>query len=288
MTIGYDMYIVGDIPGEQENVERARAVEQAARAALDGVQDQRGRMLTDEHQNLPGDGAERYRKEYIERAERMQENDPTLSYEMSRLLAQEVPPSKEYVAAYQAWMDAIHELDKAHASYFRLNIWGMGRARQIMWDLEMLKDGDQDPWPDAPEGLDAEKVEALVELFDDEDVPVRQEDLQKHLAGASEYWTEAYGELTFTDGELEAFATYRKAANNVRAANDDSVPGITLYKLGSNDGWLVTPEECSSAVEIWNSTDQATRDAVLAKAVFFQDWVDFLECASQHGGFTVY
>jgi hypothetical protein len=71
------------------------------------------------------------------------------------------------------------------------------------------------------------------------------------------------------DGQLEQeddkgspeYAAYQAAVDRW-LAYDPAAPGIAYRKLISNDGFQVTPEECASALAVWDALDTLARVAV--------------------------
>jgi hypothetical protein len=78
--------------------------------------------------------------------------------------------------------------------------------------------------------------------------------------------------------------------------------GISGYKLCSNDGWLVTPEELHNALSVYQSR-AADRAEVMHQTFqlefytpedskwlsgYWRQWIAFLKRAEKHGGFRVY
>lgn len=61
--------------------------------------------------------------------------------------------------------------------------------------------------------------------------------------------------------------------------------GIAGYKLCSNDGWLVTPEECRSALAAWESSENKVNETL---DDYWFSWLRFIEGAIEAGGFRVY
>ncbi|GHO60047.1 hypothetical protein KSB_85220 [Ktedonobacter robiniae] len=62
--------------------------------------------------------------------------------------------------------------------------------------------------------------------------------------------------------------------------------GIPAYKFGSNDGWLVTPDELSAALAAY---DACIADGVEPPAfTWWGDWINYLRRAASHGGFRVW
>lgn len=144
------------------------------------------------------------------------------------------------------------ELRAAERSYFRLNIWGMGEARQIMDRAGML---------------DLHRPEAA-RWPKDEDHGV-----------TPEMWNDWDGEPDDkTPAELRA---YLAACAVVTDSQRDVPTGIPLHKLGTNDGWLVTPDEIGAALAALG--DKQLPDA----PQWWAAWVDWLRYAQAHGGFRV-
>lgn len=179
---------------------------------------------------------------------------------------------------------AEHDTVESH-TYFRLNIWGMGRCRDIMDERgEMVHYiGGHPEWPDLSDfGLD--------------EYP---EDVQ---------YDDDYNEIgPWPDGSPEA--QFVAARDAILAYSPPGVRGIPGWKLGSNDGWLVTEEDCKGALAClrdWAITqvdDPSDDAAVRAKMVespivrfddgegpveWWEGWVTFLETASTHGGFRTH
>lgn len=82
----------------------------------------------------------------------------------------------------------------------------------------------------------------------------------------------------YNDTEL-----YKKVFHPVLASHRGECPGIPLFKLESNDPWLITPAEIRPALEDiyrcgcpWPEEDDTER---------WDQWVEFLRGALDHGGF---
>lgn len=130
--------------------------------------------------------------------------------------------------------------------YFRLNIWGMGLCRELMSNAGMLDvEAERGRYPRAADfGAD--------DGVDPEDA----------VPGSPEAACEA-------------------ARLEWRSASTGGL--IPAYKLGSNDGWLVTP------TEIRNSLDALERHGPVAGApTWWPDWVSYLRKMVERGGFEVY
>lgn len=73
--------------------------------------------------------------------------------------------------------------------------------------------------------------------------------------------------------------------------------GIEARKLCSNDGWLVTEEECDSAASVWEALVPEQRaefcvaddaEASADKLAWVERWFSWLRVCSRRGGFRVY
>lgn len=190
--------------------------------------------------------------------------------------------TEKYQAAQTAVEEAAAAMEDAEVNYFRLNIWGMGRAREVMAQVGMVKDGWRG-WPDVPyQGdnpvMDEATFEAMREYAEDQD-----------LAGAAEWPAE----------QTKAYLDYKAEIEATLRRHDGDTPGIGINKLGSNDGWVVTPGECATAAKIWRDLTPEEQDAALDAALdegdthaevraWFEAWVVWLERAAKRGGFQVY
>lgn len=166
----------------------------------------------------------------------------------------------------QLAVHAAHEaMFKAQGYYFQLNIWGMGRCRDLMYDFDMAYPSEPDgDFPDYDGKLDDEQ-----DRLETENVP-REQWPAEVLAYAEEH--EAY-----------------------RTSGMQERPGIAMHKFGSNDGWIVTPIECAGAVEQWKRYC-LDHDLPLThlpvdekgEVEWWPGWLAFLAGAIDHGGFRVY
>jgi hypothetical protein len=163
--------------------------------------------------------------------------------------------SERYAAA-QAEVDRYYKLlDETNVGYFRLNIWGMGIARQIMQERGMIHyEGDHPDWP-------------LVEDFG--------------FSSENEYY-----EASEDDDRKMSY----DAANRQVKVFSPEVPGIPAWKFGSNDGWVVTPIDIGGAMvrlresglsEVMPTYDGHTVD-------WWPDWIEWMNLAAAHGGFEVW
>ena len=163
-------------------------------------------------------------------------------------------PDPELVAIERERWEAWEAMDEAERSYFRLNIGGMGLCREIMADHGMLAF-------EQPEEASFASVPSLPqpeeEHFDDEGEPRTPE---------AEAWQASHESV-------------------LRASSTE--PGIPIWKLGSNDNWLVTPEEILAALEKAPESVTALEDNEWVTVPWWPKWLRFLREAANHGGFRV-
>lgn len=175
----------------------------------------------------------------------------------------DIPEGEERDAAEAAWNEAWKALDRADRSYFRLNIWGMSRCRDLMDVLGMLTGEDAPRFPTPDEY-------GLTELPDD------PEDYEGKERKAAEAKLGLAGRR-FIDG-CQAVTDYEP----------QPVKGIPVGKFGSNDGWLVTPAQCEAALDQWKAQPLAAQRKAEATAEWWPNWIAFLAYAKDRGGFRVY
>lgn len=165
----------------------------------------------------------------------------------------------EYDAAQEKVSAAYDELDKHNLNYFRLNIWGMSRCREYMYDRGMVYTSEHEgEWPQytEPARMDGEDAAAWHARID------------------------AYDEL------------YQKKCLPIVSAHPAGGDTIPVHKFSSNDGWLVTEEECKAAVTsnalfdppVWENPNTKITEPVQ----WWPEWIAFLERASTRGGFRVH
>lgn len=237
--------------------------------------------------------------------ERRREEGPqaSASFETEReamLRAMTRPATEEFIAA-------TNERDKHtlsspdHDPYFRLNIWGMSAFAGRMDALGMLKNtraGDRFPEP-------PEEVEDLVEGLDEAvymarggDIDLSNEaDILKAIEEGctKKAWLECYGPECDnpmprpTKEQINLFVKYTQAHQNHLEAHDPSVPGIDAIKFSSNDGWIVTREECASAIAVWDSLPQEEKDqTVTSEGDYWLSWIEYIRDGAELNGFSVH
>lgn len=246
--MGYDMRFVTTPDGEAEAVAAARKVLDAAVA---------------ERNVIPREEMGRFN---FERAEASGDFDAHESYDGR---------TDRYRHAQDKVDAAFGEMDRAETSYFRLNIFGMGRYRELMFDLGMVF--EDEPYPGFPD------VEDYGTTHDD-----------AWAADSPEDYPEEFKALT--PERLEKANAYLAAQREVLSWHGKAdTPGIPLHKFGSNDGWHVLPVECEAAVRIWEKfvTDHGEENARayvegrLKGYDYWLRWIEYLRGAARHGGFEV-
>ena len=90
--------------------------------------------------------------------------------------------------------------------------------------------------------------------------------------------------------EMPKFKNHKQWEKIVTAPLAGEEPGIPVDKLCSNDGWLVRPEECASAIKQY---ERFSRDIVKIHVgednlEYWDLWIAFIRLAANHGGFRVY
>lgn len=195
--------------------------------------------------------------------------------------------SEEAEAEQVAVERAYGEMIKVDKSYYRFNIWGMAKARAVMWELGMLKPGlSSDDWPQSPEGL-PEEIEDLLSDEADEGMD-RLDDPTFRAQNPS-----------VTNEHVRLYRTRHEAIERHLVRHDGDTPGIGENKFSSNDGWVVTPFECHGAVAKWDAATPEQRAAALLPHVtdewlpseveaWFTDWVNWLRFAQTREGFRVH
>lgn len=183
----------------------------------------------------------------------------------------------EYTEAQAEVSRAYETLLLADVSYFRLNIGGMGRFTEIMDQFGMLKDTHPGDWPEKPEGLTWDQVNAVDP--DNADDPDYAETFE-----------------AMTDEQRTAARAHNEIVEAHLRAHDRDTPGIAVHKLYStNDGWLVTPGEIGYALKVYDETDAERRDKILTaggmpegERDYWDAWIGYLRRAMSRGGFRVF
>ena len=141
-----------------------------------------------------------------------------------------------YRAQYNQFQAAVEEaVEVPDPTYFRLNIWGMSQFAHLMGLAGMLNNTR------APELR-----------YQDFNIPliINKEGLEEEDYESPQYktWKEQY--LGFAS----------------------QGPGIPRGKIqAGNEGWLVSPAECASALAIWEAGDDLTRQYIRAQSEISYD-----------------
>lgn len=170
-----------------------------------------------------------------------------------------------YIAAQAKVNEAFDAMDAADTGYYCLNVWGMRRCRKLMLNFNMVCGGDHPSWPKMGEYGITDESAAYDEMY------LHREDPDDERVSP----------------EVRAYLEAREA---VASHHPEDKTGIPIFKFCSNDGWLVTEDECRQALEAFALT------GVDASAVEYEDetvpwwpsWLNFLRLASVHGGFRVW
>ncbi len=133
-------------------------------------------------------------------------------------------------------MYLVNETGDRDADYFRLNIWGMKVAREIMYPLGMAHDHGREGQP-------------------------------AYVTCPDEHYDRAE----------------RCDCNDPWLSYSPEVPGIPAWKVGSNDGWIVTPIDCQGALHMLAANGPA-EDA----PEWWDGWCSFIQRAAENGGFRVH
>lgn len=102
---------------------------------------------------------------------------------------------------------------------------------------------------------------------------------------------ERFPDFIDADDESLEMIAYNTKLNRVLSAVDDLENGVPAYKFYSNDGWIVTPDECLFlADKLMNRYTQLQYgvDEDLLTAPLVLRFVNYCRAAAKYGGFRVY
>jgi hypothetical protein len=228
------------------------------------------------------------------------------------MLHDEIAPdaTPEYRAAQTRVHNAYILMRAAEKSYFQLNIWGMSRFAKAMYALGMAYDssGPRSAWPEIPGGWES-PVGHTHEALQDDSLYVKGDDgeqtLRERAPEESDLeWARCYVEHYYPGDprlieqehvdEAKAYEAKRREHLSVHPGDAEGIP---LHKLGSNDGWIVTPVESLQALSAWHAAPHEHRQSVLREVgvtgdnqdeSYWQSWLEFLETSTKFDGFEVH
>lgn len=175
--------------------------------------------------------------------------------------------SKEADELQVAVSDAYGEMQLADIGYFRFNIWALGPARDALYEAGVIVE-NEDPgeWPEPSEfGLD--------------EWPDVQWD------GNTQTWVDWDTREPITDEKQLAFLEKARGVRD-HVAEGDATGGIPMYKLCTNDGWLVTPGEIVTGLALADRQNEKWRDELPDNDI--RAFVQWMELARAFGGFRVH
>ncbi len=164
------------------------------------------------------------------------------------------------------YLKAWDDLYEARRSYFRLNDWGMGECRDLMFSFGMLTEEPAPHWPE-PKWFG---------LTDDD-----------QLTDDPEWYDDPEERAAVEAKQTEADRAFRAAQRAVTEYDAGGI-GIPAHKFYGNDGWLVTPRQITAALTAYEKAPQADKKAAEAAHEWWPRWIAYLEFAKDQGGFRVY
>jgi hypothetical protein len=230
----------------------------------------------------------------------------------------DTPPGAdpEYLKAQEEVSRLYEAMGAAERGYFRLNIWGMGKYRDAMLGLGVARMDYSGPrWPE----FDKARTCWIVEVTQKADLGEEcgtgkpgERVLERRSTRVMDpdrwyydwleepkYRTDDYVEPSADVVKL--FEAHRQAIEETKRWRPDPQDDfrIPLHKFGSNDGWLVTPEECFFAGNTLKTIREAESErfyTVLGAAGiqgedglrYFDRWIEYLLLAVERGGFEVH
>ncbi|MEU8919536.1 hypothetical protein AB0D10_01195 [Kitasatospora sp. NPDC048545] len=92
------------------------------------------------------------------------------------------------------------------------------------------------------------------------------------------------GDGKIKPAKAQAFAAAQEAARQRLESYDPSAAGIPRYKVDSNEGWLIAPQEITAALAAYDSHPAAERrDAERSGYCDWPGWIAFLRRAVASG-----
>ncbi|MGN6403539.1 hypothetical protein [Sinomonas sp.] len=175
----------------------------------------------------------------------------TLKADAINRIKHKTPDPADHDDREREYWSCILEADKLdNPSHFRLNAWGMSACSDAMQELGM------EHWPSVS-GDEVMKWPAWDDSLPDD----------------------------------EADEKYERESAPIRTYHSpDEPPTIPGHKLGSNDGWHVTPDEIRAALAAWDARpaeiSKETRE--ITETQWWANWIDYLRRSLDQGGFYVH
>jgi hypothetical protein len=110
------------------------------------------------------------------------------------------------------------------------------------------------------------------------------------LSNEPEFYTEDGDRIEYPIDTAEGL--YQRAI--IAIQRGDTGARIPTWKLASNGAWLVTPEEIERSLQAYTAIVAGDHDAAASCAppvpslTWWDEWIDFLRAAVDHGGIEVY
>jgi hypothetical protein len=156
------------------------------------------------------------------------------------------------------------ELPGVNGGHLRLTGESMARMVKVMRAAGVLDDTRPSTFPDLPDDMDEDRAAELLDaILDDDEIEPPPTAAEKRV--------------------IKAYLKARGAVEGVRSPHPGRVPAC---KFGSNDNWLVWPEECKA---IANGLDRwlAGRRGKGFDKDGVRLWVNYNRAAADHGGYRV-
>jgi hypothetical protein len=164
------------------------------------------------------------------------------------------PELYQLVDAARKETDDTFESDLSDPAYFRLNIWGMSRYREAMYDLGLLDEDTLTPDIDWPEYT-------ITDTDSDTEREAKEDAYDNALRDALSFTTES------------------------------GLP--SAMKFSDNSGWVVLPSECEAFVNKYDNLNPADISASLddngiTDTRYWAEWINFIRRSIETQGFRVY
>ena len=216
----------------------------------------------------------------VEETEKVREEGMALSKKLRDAGIKSSWPEQE---THPEWLevDRLWRESDRLSGYFRLNIWGMSKARDELTHAGVIHWSVPSPdWPEHPSEL-PDDVHCDIERGPD------GLETGKHII--STYDPETGDDIFFLlpDELIPVGDAYVAAMTETRDGTHE-FPGIPGYKLGSNDGWLVQPLEITSGIKAADKLNPKWRDGLSDYVLRFVEYMEAAVPAEGLGGFRVW